>query len=453
MLRLFTILFLTLFASEALAARTIEKSETWSGKVVLTESVRVGEKALLTINPGTEVRFSGSATLTVQGRLLAKGTEKQPIEFLSSSGTEPGSWPGISFLQAREGSELAHVRIQGAVQALTINGSKVSIVSSTVLSGVKGLYLGAEALVKIDDVIVRDMSEAGIEASTHSRGIISNCQIESVKGPGILAGKQTGFKISSNRITKAKIGILTSGDSSSIEKNVIEDCEIGIAISQSSPKAVISENKISRAKTGISCQQFSSPTISKNLIEDCDEGIYCFQGSSPIITQNRLTGNRRALSGIQMCNPEATYNDFIDNDIAVYLHLSSYAIFHKNNFERNRSHISLDNMSYDWELRANKKPSRNRQRQNDSLVQQGRAMPQSMPVEVKSKGYVNAQGNYWGEETTEEMKKKGDNADISTIMDGYDLQTLTYDGWPGEYKKDRVSYADWQTERITGAGI
>ena len=93
MLRLFTVFFLTLFASEALAARTIDTSETWSGEVVLTESVRVSEKALLTINPGTEVRFSGSATLTVQGRVLAKGTEKQPISFLSSAGTEPGSWP------------------------------------------------------------------------------------------------------------------------------------------------------------------------------------------------------------------------------------------------------------------------------------------------------------------------------------------------------------------------
>ncbi len=452
MLRLFIFLFLTLFASEAMAVRTIENNETWSGKVVLAEAVRVAEKALLTIKPGTEVRFSGSAALTVQGRMLAKGTEEQPISFLSDSQTEAGSWPGISFLGSKEESELAHVRIEGAVHALTVNGSRVSIVYSTLESGVKGVYMGAEASVKIDHVSVLKMSEVGIEASTHSRGIISNCRIESVGGSAILAGKQTGFQIRNNQISKAKVGILTSGDSPPIEENVIKDCEVGIAISQASPKVVIRGNMISGAKKGISCQQFASPVIEKNTIEDCDEGIDCFQGSSPIVSQNRLAGNRRALSAIQMCNPEITRNDFIDNDEAIYLHLSSYPMIKANNFKKNRMHIALDNMSYDWELRANKKPSRNRQMQNDFLVKQGRAMPKAMRVEVNSEGFVNAQGNYWGDETTKEIQEKGSDAELSTIMDGYDLPVLTYDGWPGEYKKDRVNYADWQMERIAGTG-
>jgi len=452
MLRLFIMLLLTMFSSEAFAARSIETNETWSGTVVLTEAVNVAEKAVLTINPGTEVRFGSSASLAVQGRMLAKGTEKQPIRFLPESGTAAGSWQGLSFFGARGGSELEHVSIEGAVHALEVNSSKVSITASTLQSGVKGIYMGAEALVKIDDVTVSKMSEAGIEASTHSQGIISNCRIEEVGGPAILAGKQTGFVIRNNQISKAKVGILTSGDSPPIEDNVIKGCEIGIAITQASPKVGIRGNRISGAKKGISCQQFASPTIERNTIEDCDEGIDCFQGSSPIVVQNRFAGNRRAISGIQMCNPEVTRNDFIDNDTAAYLHLSSYAIFRENNFERNAMHIALDNMSYDWELRANKKPTRNRQMQNDFLVKQGRAMPQAMRVEVNSEGFVNARGNYWGEKTTQEMASKGTDAQITTIMDGYDVPILTYDGWPGEYKKDRVNYADWQAVRISGTG-
>jgi parallel beta-helix repeat protein len=452
MLRLFIFSLLILFASEALALRTIEKGEIWSGKVVLDDAVRVADKALLTIKPGTEIRFSGSAALTVQGRVLANGTEQNPISFLSDSGTEAGSWHGISFLGSKEESELAHVRIEGAVQALTINGSKVSIVSSVLQSGIKGIYMGAEAIVKVDDVTIRNMGEVGIEASTHSQGIISNCLIETVGGPAILAGKQTRFIIRGNRISNAKVAILTSGDSPPIEENVISNCEVGIAITQASPRAVIRGNRISGAKTGISCQQFASPTIERNTIKDCDEGIYSFQGSSPVVSQNLLVDNRRALSAIQMCNPEVTRNDFANNDTAVYLHLSSYAVFQENNFEGNRMHIALDNMSYDWELRASKKPIRNRQMQNDFLVKQGRAMPKAMRVEVKSDGFVNARGNYWGEETTREMAEKGIDTEISTIMDGYDLPILTYDGWPGEYKKDRVSYADWQSERIEGTG-
>lgn len=452
MLRLFVLVLLTLCTSDVLAARTIEQNETWSGTVVLKESVTIAAGTLLTVKPGTEVRFSGSAALTVQGRMLAKGTAALPIRFLPETGDEAGSWQGLSFTGSQEGSELEHVSIEGAVYAVDVSSSKLSIGASTLQSGVKGITMGAEALVKIDDVLIRKMSEIGIEASTHSRGVISNCQIDAIGGAAIVAGKQTGFEIRGNRISNAKMGILTSGNSPPIEENVINDCEVGIAISQASPSVMIRANKISGAKKGISCQQFASPVIEHNIIENCEEGIDIFQGSSPLVRQNRLAGNRLALSGVQMCNPEVSRNEFVDNDIAVYLHLSSYAAIHENNFEGNRLHVSLDNMSYDWEQRANKKPTRNLQMQNDFLAKQGRAMPKSMRVEVKSEGFVNAQGNYWGVETTQEMAKKGGDAEISTIADGYDVPVLTYDGWPGEYKKDRVSYTGWQAQRIAGAG-
>ena len=396
MSRLLLFILFVLLTSNAFAQRTIEQNETWSGKVVLSEAVRVAESALLTITPGTEVLFDGSVRLTVHGRMLAKGTAQQPIRFLPGPGEGSGSWQGISFLMAKGESELAHLSIDGAVQALTINGSRVSISSSSIENGVRGIYMGAEAFVTIDDVAVRNMSETAIEASTHSQGRISNCRIDSIGGAAVLAGKQTRFLVRGNQISKTKVAVITSGDSSSIEENVITETEVGIVITQASPAAVIRGNRITGAKKGISCQQFASPTIVGNTVEGCDEGLDFFQGSSPVVKQNRLTGNRRALSAIQMCNPEVMHNDFVDNDEAVYLHLSSYAVLRDNNFENNRLHIALDNMSYDWELRANRKPSRNRQMQNDFLVKQGRAMPQSMAVEVKSEGYVNARGNYWG---------------------------------------------------------
>lgn len=452
MLRFLLAVSLVLGVTDAWAARTIEKNESWSGKIVLAESVNVAENAVLTILPGTEVRFSGSAGLSVSGRMLAKGTEQQPIRFLPVSGEAAGSWPGIAFVGANQGSELEHVVIKGAVTALTINGSKVRVSAATLQFAGKGIFLGAEALGEIDRVTVKDMSEVGIEASTHSRGLISNCRIESIGGAAVLAAKQTGFVIRDNQLTKAKVGILTSGDSPPIEGNTIKECEVGIAITHANPGVMIRGNRITGARKGISCQQFASPTIERNLIVGCDEGLDVFQGSSPVVRQNRFTQNKRALTAIQMCNPEVTRNDFVDNDTAAYLHLSSYATFRENNFEGNRLHIVLDNMSYDWELRASKKPSRNLQMQNDFLAKQGRAMPRAMHVEVKSEGFVNAQQNYWGTATTREMAEKGSDAEISTIEDGYDVPILTYDGWPGEYKKDRVRYAGWQSERNAGTG-
>lgn len=452
MLRLSLWFFLSLLATEALADQTLDKQTTWSGKVVLSEPVRVAEGSVLEIAPGTEIRFQGNAALTVQGRLIAKGTAQAPIRFRAMASGEAGSWPGISFIGAHEGSDLTHVQIAGAATGLTINGSKVQIKDSLLEKCIKGIFMGAEAAVEIDAVHLKEMNEVAIEASTHSRGMISNCVIESVGGAAVLAGKQTGFLVRGNRITSAKVGVLTSGDPPPIENNIITDCQNGIVITQANPGTRISGNRITKCARGISCHQFASPTIAQNTIEDCEVGIDCFQGSSPVVTRNRLAGNQRAISAIQMCNPDVTSNDLVNNDTGAYLHLSSYARFRENNFEDNRLHIALDNMSYDWEERAKEKPTRNLQMQNDSLAKQGRAMPRAMRVQVKSEGFVDARQNYWGTKTTGEMNAKGETAQITGFEDGYDVPILTYEGWPGEYKKDLVNYAAWLTKRVSGTG-
>jgi len=453
MLRLAIFLCLTLFASDGLAARTVAGNETWSGKVVLNEIVVVPAGSTLTLRPGTELRFAENTGLSVEGRLLAKGTTEKPIVLRPAATAKSASWQGVSITPgSREGSELAYVRIEGALQAISAIGSKVRIASSTLQKGSKGIVSGGGAYVVVDRVTVRDMSEGGIDASVQSQGEIVGCRIERTTGFAIQTAKQAALFIRNNHISEAKFGILLSGDSPPVEGNVIDRCEVAIALIQATPKTVVRGNKVTNAKTGIGCQQFSSPVIEGNTVEGCDKGVECFQASSPFIRQNRFARNKSALFCVQMCNPVVTRNDFTDNETAVYLHLSSYAQFHENNFERNRQHIELDNMSYDWEVRAKEKPKRQRQAQNDVLAQQGRAVAEDIRVDVASEGFVNAKENYWGAETTREMESKGGNANISTIKDGFDVPVRTYEGWPGEYKQDRVRFDGWKTKRIAGTG-
>lgn len=451
MRRLFIFLCLMLFASTALASRTVRGNETWSGKVVIDENAVVPAGSVLTIRPGTELRFAANTTLAVEGRLSARGTAERPIVFRPASGSAP-AWQGISFQNASEGSELEHVRIEGATQALSIVASKVRIASSTLRGGAKGILLAAEGQAVIERVTVSEMSEGGIDASVRSQGKINGCRIERVTGFGIQAAKQAVLFIRDTHISGAKFGILLSGDFPPLEGNVLDHCEVGIALVQASPNAIVRGNWVTDSKTGIGCQQFCSPVIERNIIEGCDKGIDCFQTSSPTIRQNRIARNYTGLSCVQMCNPVVTRNDFIDNQTAAYLHLSSYAQFHENNFEGNRQHIALDNMSYDWELRATHKPKRSRQAQNEALVQQGRATKEDINVEIESEGFVDAKGNYWGKETTREMEAKVPEANIKGISDGFDVPTLTYKGWPGKYKKDRVRYDGWKKQRIAGTG-
>jgi len=74
-------------------------TSTWTaaaGPYNVTGSITVPNGSTLTIEPGTTVYFASTATLTVQagGRLLAVGTETQPIRFTSAPATAP-IWNGI----------------------------------------------------------------------------------------------------------------------------------------------------------------------------------------------------------------------------------------------------------------------------------------------------------------------------------------------------------------------
>jgi hypothetical protein len=66
---------------------------------------------------------------------------------------------------------------------------------------------------------------------------------------------------------------------------------------------------------------------------------------------------------------------------------------------------------------------------------------------------VDATGNWWGEKTTAEMEAKGEDGNISSIVDGHDVPVRVYEGDPEEYVQDRVNYSGWAKERIPGAGL
>ena len=443
---------LLLGAAPAFANRTIAGNETWSGQVTIKENVTVAPGGCLTIAPGTVLRFAKDTSLTVSGQLVAKGTAKKPIVLRPAKGAAPGSWQGLSLQNAPQEVVLEHLSIAGATQGLAVVGSKLRLSASTIEDCATGIMLASEANAVIKDVTLRRLQQGGIDASVHAVGKVSGCRIDKVQGFAIQTAKQATLMIRDNHISKAKLGIIMNGEFPPMSGNTIEKCEVGIGLIQAGPNCVVRGNTVKDCKIGIGCRQFSSPVLEGNTVTGCDEGIECFQSSSPLIRQNRLAHNKKALACIQMSNPEVARNVIEDNQSGAYLQLSSYARFQQNNFDRNTLHIELDNMSYDWELRATHKPKRSRQAQNAALVKQGRARPESIKVKVESEGFVDARDNYWGEKTTQEMNAKGAAANIAGIADGYDVPTLTYEGWEGEYKKDRVHYDGWKAAPIPGAG-
>jgi len=84
---------------------------TWSGACILDATVVVPDGNILTIEPGTVVLIAEDAAITVNGQLLANGTESEPIRFTHyGDGT---TWERIMFIEA-EDSRLAHCIIEYA---------------------------------------------------------------------------------------------------------------------------------------------------------------------------------------------------------------------------------------------------------------------------------------------------------------------------------------------------
>lgn len=70
---------------------TIENGELWWDTVTITDNLTIPSDAVLAIKPGTTISVSTGKKITVNGTLLAGGTDSDRITFTSTSGT----WYGI----------------------------------------------------------------------------------------------------------------------------------------------------------------------------------------------------------------------------------------------------------------------------------------------------------------------------------------------------------------------
>lgn len=92
-------------------AGLLSQNTTWSGAVIVDETVVVPDGNILTIEPGTVVFITEDAGITVHGQLLANGMESDPIRFTHYG--DNTTWERLMFIEA-EDSRLAHCIIEYA---------------------------------------------------------------------------------------------------------------------------------------------------------------------------------------------------------------------------------------------------------------------------------------------------------------------------------------------------
>ncbi|GAB4369960.1 MAG: hypothetical protein Kow00128_16630 [Deltaproteobacteria bacterium] len=141
----------------------------WSGEVRVEGIVHVRTGVTLSIRPGTRVLFAdrrfGTADehegffapgIRVEGRIIAEGTEEDPILFASArEPASPGSWDKILF-SFSTGNRFSHCRFEGARYAFHAHFSHIEVRDCLFRGNVEGVRLGTSRVAIRESVFTRN---------------------------------------------------------------------------------------------------------------------------------------------------------------------------------------------------------------------------------------------------------------------------------------------------------
>jgi len=134
----------------------IEKDTVWKGNILIDDIVVVKKGVTLTIEPGTLISFKkldrdkngiGDAGIIVEGRIVARGTEKNKIVFTSASEKpEAKDWAYVMVLAAGPDNIFEHCEFQYAFTGLQIQYSNAKITDCFFNKNYEGLRFNSSNL-------------------------------------------------------------------------------------------------------------------------------------------------------------------------------------------------------------------------------------------------------------------------------------------------------------------
>lgn len=278
-----------------LVTEDVTQDTTWlasGGPYVLPPSLSIRPGATLSIGPGTTLYLAPDATLTINGRLLAEGTDAQPIRLTRAPDTT-GSWRGLRFVNAAGISRLVHVEMayggndgeanvyaagstlfldhvswtNTTSQLLDLNDSSITLLNS-VLPSIEG-----------DELI----HFAGFPAGGHA--LIQSNHFGTTSGYNDIidftGGNRPGpiVRFRDNVFTGGVDDVLDlDGTDAHIEGNVFLNVHQD-ALRDSAAHAI---------STGRDSGETAELVIARNIFYDCDHAVLLKEGASAVLQNNTV---------------------------------------------------------------------------------------------------------------------------------------------------------------------
>ncbi|MCX7699202.1 MAG: hypothetical protein N2114_07045 [Candidatus Goldbacteria bacterium] len=209
------IIFLLIFIknqifSETYVSGLIDKVENWDLKFspyIINETVIIGKKGILTIYPGTEIKFKKGAKLLVSGILYAKGNKDNPVRFLPYD--YESFYEGIYFDGGGKSIIEYIVMIRGAI---TVEATRVEINNNYILNSTGIILKNFADVILKNNLFLNNTYGVHMEGSNINHSIYENtfagCRygiyiLKYIDGNGTI--KRNNFLENINNITNYSI--------------------------------------------------------------------------------------------------------------------------------------------------------------------------------------------------------------------------------------------------------
>ncbi len=320
----------------------IFSSTTWTlanSPYLATNSVQVMAGATLTIEPGVTVRFDAGKALSINGGLVAQGTEASPITFTANTtNPTPGFWGYIKFENSSEdatfdgdGNYTGGSIIQHAVVEYTGSDSSNSaalyldqaspLIDQNVVryNERSGIYLGDSSAI-VSDNRVENNGSYGIRLSSSS-AIVRGNWVENSGDKGIYASSAAAQILSNTVVTSGGDGIGAHGSGSPNGNVVVEGNTVRGAVGDGIDcyYATVRFNQV-YANEGVGISSAASDVLNNVVAYNGGTGIEGSNYSTSIFSHNKVAHNAMNspysnAAGIYSGQASITYNSVVFNGV------------------------------------------------------------------------------------------------------------------------------------------
>jgi parallel beta-helix repeat protein len=292
----------------------------WQGVIEVNGVVRVPGESRLLVMPGTIVLFGrkdsngdgiGENGLLIQGILIAKGTQEQPIIFRSARPVpSQGDWDAINIMNSDGAQNLIeYCQIENAYRGLHFHFSNVAIHHSILRNNYRGLQF-QESTVEIRGNHVYG-NKSGIQARDSDIVLADNVLYHNYSGANFFRAKVAA---GGNTFTgNLREGLRLREGIPDLEGNRFDGNRYGLMVSDSR-YGRFSRNLIVRnAESGLLLRDADNVDVMENIIQGNGLNGINIQDSRGLIHGNDIIGNGERGIGVLSFSGEITGNNIALN--------------------------------------------------------------------------------------------------------------------------------------------